>query len=105
MQNEENRENGFTQNCGNITSQILDMLFLELFWCTDQKNFGGGSGGTPRFAPRQQGPQNDVFAHFGGKKIRNSKFFFLQICLFLGPIDAISNIFSPGLPFWLNSKS
>ena len=69
------------------------------------KYFGRATTGTCPFGPRKMGTQNQVFAHFGGENFWNSKIFFLQISLFLGPIDDINNIFSPGLPFWLYSDS
>ena len=102
---EENRKNGFSQNCKKSSSQILDMLFIELFWWTDHKNLGRGSGGTCPFSPRNEGIQNEVFRPFWGEKVEIQKFFLLPISHFLGPIDGLNNIFLPGLLFWLYSHS
>ena len=57
------------------------------------KNFGRETSGKIPFGPWREGPKKDVFAHFGGEKSRKSKFFFLQISIFLGPIDGINDIF------------
>ena len=81
------------------------MLFIKGFCIARSHYFGWGRGGTCPFGSRREGPQNDVFARFGGEKFRKSKIFFLQISIFLGPIDGINDIFLSGLPFWLYSES
>ena len=56
----------------------LDFGYVE-YWhilLLSPKNFGCQTTGTSPFGPWREGPQNDVFAHFGGKKIRNSKIYF-----------------------------
>ena len=81
------------------------MLFLELFGYTDQKIVVGAVGAHPLLAPGRKAPKTTFLPIFGVKNPEIQKFFFLQISLFLGPIDGINNIFSPGVPFWLNSES
>ena len=105
LDRQEDRKNGFEQNCGKKTSQILDMLFLEVFCITDQKILAGAVGAHPVLAPGSKAPKTRFLPILGLKNPEIQKFFFLQISLFVGPIDGICNIFSPGVPFWLNSES
>ena len=81
------------------------MLFLEIFGCTDQKILAGAVGAHPLLAPGSKTPKTTFLSIFGVKNPEIQKFFFLQISLFLGPIDDINNIFSPDLPFWLYCES
>ena len=99
------RKNEIIQNCGKKESQILDMLFIELFWFTDQIFLAGAVGAHPLLDPDVKALKTMFLPIFGQKNSEIQKFFFLQISLFWGPIDDINNIFSPGVPFWLNSES
>ena len=98
---EENRNNAFSQNCKKSSSQILDMLFIELFWCTDQNILAGAVGAHPLLAPGAGALKTRFLPILGQKIFEIQKFFFPQISLFIGPIDGLSNIFWSGLPFWL----
>ena len=102
---EENRKNGFSQNCKKSSSQILDMLFIELWGFTHQKILIGQHRAHVHLAPGVRALKNRFLPILGEKNFEIQNFFFLQISLFLGPIDGISNIFSSSVPFWLNSES
>ena len=66
------------------------------------KNFDRATTGTCRLGPRCKGTQKPCFCPFwGGKKIEIQNFFFLQISLFVGPIDGINNIFFSEVTYWL----
>ena len=78
---------------------------LSYFGVLTKKILAGAVGAHPVLPPGSKAPKTTFLPILGVKKSEIQKIFFLQICLFLGPIDAINNIFSPGLPFWLNSKS
>ena len=90
---EENRKNGFSQNCKKSSSQILDMLFIELFWWTDQNILAGAVGAHPLLAPGAGALKTRFLPILGVKNPEIQKIFLLQISLFLGPIDGPNNIF------------
>ena len=77
------------------------MLFLGSFCFTRQKILIGQRRAHAVWDPDVRVPKNHVFAHFGAEKNRNSKIFFLQISLFVGPIDGINNIFFSEVTYWL----
>ena len=101
----ENGKNGFSQNCKKSSSQILDMLFIELFWCTDQNILVGAVGAHPLLAPGSRAPKTTFFPILGVKNPEIQNLFLLQISLFLGPIDGINIIFLSGVSVWLHSDS
>ena len=69
------------------------MLFIELFWFTDQIFLAGAVGAHPLLAPGSKAPKTRFLPILGLKNPEIQKFFFLQISLFVGPIDGINNIF------------
>ena len=77
------------------------MLILGSFGFTRQKILVGKQGAHAFWDPDVRVPKNHVFAHLGAEKNRNSNFFFLQISLFVGPIDGINNIFFSEVTYWL----
>ena len=79
------------------------MLILGSFGFTRQKILVGKRGAHAFWDPDVRVPENHVFAHFGVEKFQIRKFFFLQISIFVGPIDGINNIFSLNQPYWLYS--
>ena len=79
------------------------MLNLMLFWITRQKIWAGERGANPFLAPGIRALKMRFLPILGVKNSEIQKFFFLQISLFLGPIDGPNNIFWWGLPFWLYS--
>ena len=81
--------------------QILNMLILGSFGITQQKILVGKWGALPFWDPDIRVPENHVFAHFGAENFEIQKFFFLQISIFVGPIDGINNIFFSEVPYWL----
>ena len=81
--------------------QILNMLILGSFGFTQQKILVGKRGSHAFWDPDVSVLENHVFAHFGAENFEIQKFFFLQISLFIGPIDGTDNNFLSGLPFWL----
>ena len=91
---EENRKNGFSQNCKKSSSQILDMLFIELFWWTDQNILAGAVGAHPLLTPGAGALKTRFLPILGVKNPEIQNFFLPQISLFLGPIDGLNNIFS-----------
>ena len=95
----------FSPKWGKSVSWILDMLFIEIFWCTDQKILAGAVGAHPLLAPGVKALKTRFLPIFGEKNSEIQKFFFLQISLFIGPIGGTNNIFLLGLPFWLYSNS
>ena len=101
LDRQEDRKNGFKQNCGKKTSQILDMLFLEVFCITDQKILAGAVGAHLLLAPANKAPKTRFLPILGLKNPEIQKFFFLQISLFVGPIDGINNIFFSEVTYWL----
>ena len=82
LDRQEDRKNGFKQNCGKKTSQILDMLFLEVFCITDQKILAGAVGAHPLLAPGSKAPKTRFLPVLGLKNPEIQKIFFLQISLF-----------------------
>ena len=99
------RKNEIIQNCGKKESQILDMLFIELFRFTDQNFLAGAVGAHPLLAPGVKALKMTFLPILGQKNFKIPKFFFLQISLFMGPIDGTNDIFLSGLPFRLYSNS
>ena len=79
------------------------MLFLELFGCTDQKIVVGAVGAHPLLAPGMKALKTKFLPIMGAKNSEIQNFFFLQISLFIGPIDGTNNNFLSVLPFWLYS--
>ena len=75
------------------------MLFLEIFGCTDQKILAGAVGAHPLLAPGVRALKTMFLPILGRKNFEIQKFFFLQISIFVGPIDGINNIFFSGVPF------
>ena len=81
------------------------MLFIEIFWCTDQKILAGKRRAKILLAPGVKALKTTFLPILGVKNSENEKVFFLQIILFLGPIDGINNIFLSGAPFLLYSDN
>ena len=81
------------------------MLFIDLWGITDQKILVGKHWTIFRLALGVKALKKTFLPIFGGKNSENQKNFFLQISIFLGPIDGINDIFLSGLPFWLYSES
>ena len=77
------------------------MLFIELFWFTDQKILAGAVGAHPLLPPGVKALKMTFLPILGWKNSEIQKFFFLQISLFIGPIGGTNKIFLLGLPFWL----
>ena len=69
------------------------MLFSELYCFTDQKILVGAVGAHAHLAPGVMALKNEFLPILGVKNSENQKFFFLQISIFLGPIDGINDIF------------
>ena len=88
---------------GNQQARFL--LFIELFRFSDQNILGGAVGAHPLLASGVKALKNRFLPILGRKKSEIQKFFFLQISLFIGPIDGTNNIFLSGLPFRLYSDS
>ena len=81
------------------------MLFIEVWGFTDQKILIGKRRAHVRLAPGVEALKMTFLPILGVKNSENQNFFFLQISIFLGPIDGINDIFLSGLPFWLYSES
>ena len=97
--------NEFSLIYGKSTLRIFYMLFMDLWGITHQKILVGNPGRKSLLAPGVQAPKTTFLPILGVKNPENQKFFFLQISIFLGPIDGINDIFWSGLPFWLYSES
>ena len=94
---------GYKSCWPNFGSWISDMLFIELFYFTDQKILAGAVGAHALLPSGVKALKNRFLPILGWKNSEIQKFFFLQISLFIGPIDGISNIFSLDQPYWLYS--
>ena len=81
------------------------MLFIEIFWCTDQKILIGQHGAKSILAPGVKALKMRFLPVSRVKNPEIQKFLFLQISKFLGPIDGTNNIFLSGAPFWLYSET
>ena len=77
------------------------MLFIELFWFTDQKILAGAVGAHLLLPLGVKALKMTFLPILGWKNSEIQKFFFLQISLFIGPIGGTNKIFLLGLPFWL----
>ena len=69
------------------------------------KDYGRELMGKIVMAHGVKAPKMTFLPILGVKNSENQNFFFLQISIFLGPIDGINDIFWSGLPFWLYSES
>ena len=69
------------------------MLIIGPFRFTRQKILVGQHRAHAFWPPDVMVPKNHVLPILGWKKFEIQKFFFLQISLFIGPIDGINNIF------------
>ena len=78
---------------------------LSYFASPTTKILAGAVGAHPLLAFGAKALKNRFLPIFGRKKSEIQKFFFLQISLFIGPIDGTNNIFLSGLPVWLYSIS
>ena len=78
------------------------MLFIELFCFTDQKILAGAVGAHALLPSGVKALKNRFLPILGRKNFEIQKFFFLQISLFVGPIDGINNIFFSEEPYWLH---
>ena len=78
---------------------------LSYFASLTTKIWAGAVGAHPFLAPGSRSPKTMILSILGVKNPEIQKNFFLQISLFLGPIDGINIIFSSGVPVWLHSDS
>ena len=81
------------------------MLFIEIFWCTDQKILIGQHRAKSILALGVKALKTTFLPILGVKNPEIQKKFFLQFSIFLGPIDGTNDIFLSGLPFLLYSQS
>ena len=72
------RKNEIIQNCGKKESQILDMLFIELFWFTDQIFLAGAVGAHPLLAPGVKALKMTFLPILGWKNSEIQKCFFFK---------------------------
>ena len=83
----------FSLKYGKRESWILDMFFIEIFWCTDQKILIGQHGAKSILAPGVKALKMRFLPVSRVKNPEIQKFLFLQISKFLGPIGGTNNIF------------
>ena len=95
----------FSLKYGKTVIWILDMLFIEIFWCTDQKILLGQHRAKSILAPGMKALKTTFLPILGVKNPEIQNFFFLQFSIFLRPIVGINNIFLSGAPFWLYSET
>ena len=75
---------------------------LSYFPSPTTKILAGAVGAHPLLAFGVKALKNRFLPIFGWKKSEIQQFFFLQISLFIGPIDGINNTFFSEVPYWLH---
>ena len=76
---------------------------LSYFGVLTKKILAGAVGAHPVLPPGSKAPKTTFLPIFGVKNPEIQKFFFLQISLFVGPIDGVNNIFFSEVPYWLHN--